>query len=88
MNQAQARAKAAAIKQAELLIANARIKLECDCPHVGLAYKYGASSGNYDLSVDSYWTDWHCQDCGKRWQTDQSVNHNLKYPHAKNATRS
>jgi len=41
------------------------------CPHEGLEGKYGGSSGNYDPSCDSYWVDFKCSVCGKRWTEDQ-----------------
>lgn len=45
--------------------------LQRDCTHPSVEKKYGANTGNYDPSADSYWIDWFCPDCTKRWQTDQ-----------------
>lgn len=56
-----------------------------ECPHQDLTYKYGGSSGNYDRYDDSYWIDWSCNDCGKRWVTSQDNSYHLTsvvYPHA------
>lgn len=56
------------------------------CPHADLTYKYGGDSGNYDRSQDCYWIDWHCNDCGKSWTTDQDNGYHLTsvvYPQAK-----
>ncbi len=41
------------------------------CPHDNLQGKFGANTGNYDRSNDSYWVDFVCQDCKKRWSEDQ-----------------
>jgi hypothetical protein len=41
------------------------------CQHTNVEKKYGANTGNYDPSADSYWIDWKCPDCNKRWRTDQ-----------------
>lgn len=88
MTQEEVKAKAAAIKEAEKLLTRARITLQFECKHVALTYKYGSSTGNYDPGSDIYWITWHCADCGKHWQTDQKREEHVKYPHAKNATRS
>jgi hypothetical protein len=41
------------------------------CPHEHLQGKFGANTGNWCSSDDSYWVDFVCQDCGKRWTEDQ-----------------
>jgi hypothetical protein len=46
-------------------------ELKTMCQHPNVDKKYRANTGNYDPSADSYWIDWNCQDCGKRWMTDQ-----------------
>jgi len=46
-------------------------QLQASCPHPDVQKKYGSNTGNYDPSADSYWIDWNCPDCGKRWTTDQ-----------------
>lgn len=48
------------------------------CNHPDVTKKYGGNTGNYDPSADSYWIDWHCPDCDKRWTTDQDRENNLK----------
>lgn len=53
-------------------------ELQMLCTHPDLTKKYGGNTGNYDPSQDSYWIDWHCPDCGKRWTTDQSRENTLK----------
>ena len=66
-------------------------ELQETCRHDNLTYKCGGSSGNYDPSADCYWIDWHCEDCGKRWTTDQdNIYHLTKvvYPQARDITRT
>lgn len=41
------------------------------CPHVNASHVNKASTGNYDPSADSYWTEHKCMDCGWFWTTDQ-----------------
>lgn len=41
------------------------------CLHPNVDKKYRADTGNWDPHQDSYWIDWHCPDCGRRWRTDQ-----------------
>lgn len=55
-----------------------RVKLNADigalqalCTHPDAEHVNHASTGNYDPSADSYWTDHKCPDCGKCWMTDQ-----------------
>jgi hypothetical protein len=45
--------------------------LQVTCTHPTATKKYGANTGNYDPSADSYWIDYTCPDCGKRWMTEQ-----------------
>lgn len=45
--------------------------LQASCPHTHVDTKYGSNTGNYDPTADSYWIDFHCTDCDKRWQTPQ-----------------
>ena len=56
--------------------------LQIACKHPAPHMRYRGSSGNYDSSSDSYWIDWHCPDCDKRWLTDQGHEHTSKYPNA------
>lgn len=60
----------------------AREKLQEECPHHNLRYKNSGSTGNYDRD-DSYWRDWFCPDCEKRWTTSQSLESKKQYPHAR-----
>lgn len=58
-------------------IENARLKLDelqAACPHVNATHTNRANTGNYDPHSDSYWTEHHCYDCGRRWTTDQDWN--------------
>jgi len=46
-------------------------ELQTECPHQNVKKEYKGSGGNYDPSADSYWINFDCPDCGKRWQEDQ-----------------
>jgi len=46
-------------------------QLQETCTHPLVDKKFGANTGNYDPSADSYWINWRCPDCNKRWRTDQ-----------------
>lgn len=61
------------------------INLQVECPHHNLEYKNKGNSGGWDYD-DSYWTEWYCPDCCKRWNTDQSYAIKQKYPHATDKT--
>jgi len=41
-----------------------------ECPHPAASKKYNGDGGSY-YDPPSYWLDWECPDCGKRWTTDQ-----------------
>lgn len=45
--------------------------LQQDCQHPNVTKKHRSDTGNWDRSQDSYWTEWHCPDCDKRWTTEQ-----------------
>jgi hypothetical protein len=46
----------------------ARIQqLQESCPHTDCTGAYGANTGNYDPSADSYWINATCDECGKRF---------------------
>lgn len=53
-------------------------ELQTLCTHPDVTKKYGGNTGNYDPSADSYWIDWACPDCGKKWRTDQDRENSLK----------
>lgn len=61
--------------------------LRDDCPHYRSWYENKGSTGSWDRD-DHYWRDYECEDCGKRWTTDQSHEQEKKYPHAVKGTRS
>jgi len=41
------------------------------CPHINLTKTSHGSTGNYDPTQDSYWYEFICHDCGKRWSEEQ-----------------
>lgn len=46
----------------------ARIEeIQAVCAHRDATKTHGANTGNYDPHADTYWTDYDCPDCGKRW---------------------
>ena len=47
-------------------------QLRLACTHPDKTGECKGNTGNYDPSADSYWIDWYCPDCGKKWMTDQS----------------
>lgn len=52
----------------EIEILEARIKdIQNKCPHESIIKEHHGDTGNYDPRDDSYWTDFHCLDCDKRW---------------------
>ena len=70
---------------------NEKIKeLENSCMHHNLRYRYDGTSGGWD-SQGSYWVDWYCPDCDKKWSTSQDIdlinNTIKKYPTAKKVDR-
>jgi hypothetical protein len=46
-------------------------ELQTICKHPSADKKYRGDSGNWDRSQDSYWIEFKCPDCGKRWIEDQ-----------------
>lgn len=46
-------------------------ELQQACTHNGLRGKYGANTGNWCSGDDSYWIDFECPECGKRWREDK-----------------
>jgi hypothetical protein len=52
---------------------NNRIKaIQKDCPHKLCVHEAHGSSGSWDRD-DSYWFNFYCYDCQKRWSHDQSL---------------
>jgi len=60
-------------KLAKLHAELVELKQQChDTGHGGvLTGKYGANTGNWSSTDDSYWVDFHCPLCDKRWTEDQ-----------------
>ncbi len=60
--------------------------LQDKCPHHTLRYRGCGTSGGWDYE-GSYWYDWFCPDCDKRWRTEQNYDVKMsilkKYPNAK-----
>lgn len=44
------------------------------CTHEDAEHIDRADTGNYDRSLDRYWTNHTCFICGKSWTTDQNWN--------------
>ena len=40
------------------------------CAHPAVEKKYDGDGGSY-YDPPTYWINWTCPDCGKRWTTDQ-----------------
>jgi hypothetical protein len=55
--------------------------LQKSCPHYRSWYENKGSTGSWDRD-DSFWRNYECEYCGKRWTTDQSYEQEKKYPHA------
>ena len=49
----------------------AEAELQKICSHVNASKKYCSDTGNWDRNSDSYWIDYSCPDCGKKWSVDQ-----------------
>ena len=60
------RAEARIARQVEVIK-----ELQDRCDHQAAVKTYKGNTGNYDPSADSYWIDWDCPHCGKKWTTDQ-----------------
>ena len=72
------------VETAKKNIAKAEAKLDAlqdSCPHYDSEYVNKGSTGSWDRD-DSFWRDYTCNDCGKKWQTDQSYEMYAKYPYA------
>ncbi len=71
MTQDEIRKKWESIDKREDKLAKELAKLQEQCQHPNLISKYDSNTGNYDPSADSYWIDYTCPDCRKRWRKDQ-----------------
>lgn len=54
------------------------VDLQMVCTHPDVTKQFRGDTGNYDPNADSYWINWHCPDCDKRWTTDQDRENVLK----------
>lgn len=52
-------------------IAAKMLKLQSQCQHPNVNKQYNGNIGNYDPTADSYWIEFKCPDCDKRWNEDQ-----------------
>jgi transposase-like protein len=59
--------------------------LQAACPHYDSEYRNKGNTGSWDRE-DTFWRDYECHDCGKRWQTDQAYENYKIYPYAKDMT--
>lgn len=71
MTPAQIRRRYKTIEKNQWKWDNAERELQAICTHPTATRKNFSDTGNWDRSQDSYWTEWHCTDCGKRWSTEQ-----------------
>ena len=60
-------------------------RLEESCKHYHSSYKNHGSTGSWDRE-DHFWRIYECEDCGARWETDQSYELYKKYPYAVDKT--
>jgi len=63
----------ASIRDLEKHIIEIRTKIEdiqkaCSHPEAAVTKEAGSNTGNYDPSCDSYWYDYFCNCCEKRWR--------------------
>jgi len=42
-------------------------KIQDNCMHLNKTKMYKSNTDNYDPTRDRYWVEYHCLDCGKRW---------------------
>jgi hypothetical protein len=82
MTAAQVCRKRVALERQQAKVSEALALLRITCQHPTPTFQYKGSSGNYDPSDNSYWMEWHCPDCGKKWTTDKSREERLRYPGA------
>ena len=71
MTPAQVRRKFATIERNQIKWDQAEQDLQTVCTHPNATKKHCSDTGNWDRSLDSYWTEWRCPDCDKRWTTEQ-----------------
>jgi hypothetical protein len=78
MTVGQVRHKRTTIQKNISKLTNQLLDLQNLCKHPNVEKKFCGSSGNYDPSLDAYWINWYCPDCGKHWTTDQDRENILK----------
>lgn len=71
MKQSQIRRRKQTIEKHQWKWDTAEKELQKLCMHPNVNKKYRGDTGNYDPNADSYWIDFHCQDCGKKWWETQ-----------------
>lgn len=71
MTPAQIRRRRKTIEKQQIKWDAEEEKLKKLCSHPNADKKYCGSTGNYDRTMDCYWIEFKCPDCGKRWQRDQ-----------------
>lgn len=71
MTPAQVRRKLATINKHQLKWDTAERELQFICTHINASKKYCGDTGNWDRNADSYWIEYKCSDCNKRWREDQ-----------------
>lgn len=71
MTPAQIRRRLATIERHQERWELAEKELQAICQHPFADKKYRSDTGNWDRSQDSYWIEFKCPDCGRRWIEDQ-----------------
>lgn len=71
MTPAQIRRRKQTIEKHQWKWDAAEKELQKLCSHPDVIKKYRGNTGNYDPCADSYWIEYDCPDCGKRWIEEQ-----------------
>lgn len=71
MKPAQVRHKLARIQKHQEKWDLAEKQLKELCLHPDASKKHCGDTGNWDRNEDSYWIEYKCPDCDKRWSVDQ-----------------
>jgi hypothetical protein len=71
MTPAQIRRRKQTIEKHQWKWDTAENELQQICQHPNVEKKYRGDTGNYDRTADSYWIDFKCPDCGKKWWESQ-----------------
>lgn len=68
MTPLQIRNEAVRIEHQELVLASRLERLQEIChPHPNVKVEHKSSTGHWDRSADSWWSEFSCPDCGKHW---------------------